>query len=538
MIFIKKNYSGVCIQILKKEGPLLGSELQQYLMIETNIKPNNARQVLLRLRNEKTLLTTEPVKFMGNQLLYFLPKQNLKKKLKEVLPDHAKTFDRVYQAFVEQEGFLHIKEFAKICAGVVVDNQASNILSLKQKTVKKVIQEMQELQIINPIVEYGSEHFVVAKKEWVPDVKVDNNNLQKRLNDLNFTSDFTGSLLKWLERMNLAGANSTHLYTEYGMDSFNGFYWDAVGHSYIWGLYKAVEIDPFNPSSDKSPSSIVIESVLHRTMRKYDVTGFIARVDVLYGRLNVKDNYRIIPICFVQNIDLDALELARKKGIMVISISEVFGTKIAEAIKTVRELDPRKIDPEALAKVLAAYDASGHDGKFGSLKGYIFNFIVASIFNNQNYNSKIGWTYEAAGKKCECDVVISVDDDYLLVCEAKGYNEGTQIQLGESENDSDTVKKFFERTCRIVQEATGKKVFPVFITSGDFTPAAIEYMVNFGGRKTILELLKRRNFPTGVYIDRKGLMDLFGNNQVYSEHRKILKEFFRDHKKGKEVQKP
>ncbi|MCL6495472.1 MAG: hypothetical protein K6T54_11930, partial [Ignavibacterium sp.] len=457
-------------------------------------------------------------------------------KLKEVLPDHAKTFDRVYQAFVEQEGFLHIKEFAKICAGVVVDKQESSILSLKQKTVKRVIEEMQELQIINPIVEYGSEHFVVAKKEWVSDVKVDDNNLQKRLNDLNFTSDFTGSLLKWLERMNLAGVNSTHLYTDYGIHSFNGFYWDAVGHSYIWGLYKAVELDPFNPSSDKSPSSIVVESILHRNMRKYDVTGFIARVDVLYGRLNVKDNYRIIPICFVQNIDFDALELARRKGIMVISVSEVFGTKLADAIKTVRELDPRKIDPEALAKVLEAYDASGHDGKFGSLKGYVFNFIVASIFNNQNYSSKIGWKYVADGEECECDVVISVDDDYLLVCEAKGNNEGNQIQLGESEDDPDTVIKFFERTCRIVQKATGKKVFPVFVTSGDFTPVAIEYMVNFEKRRTVLELLKRRNFPKGVYIDRKGLMDLFGNNQVYSEHRKILKEFFRDHKKDKKIQ--
>lgn len=535
-IFIKKNYAGICIQILKKEGPLLGSELQQYLMAETNIKPNNARQVLLRLRSERTLLTTEPVKFMGNQLLYFLPNQNIKTKLKEVLPDHAKTFDRIFQAFVEQEGFLHIKEFAKICAGVVVDNQASSIFLLKQKTVEKVIEEMQELEIIKPIVNYGSEHFIVANKEWVPNVKVDDNNLQKRLNDLNFTSDFTESLLKWLERMNLAGVNSTHLYKEYGMNSFNGFFWDAVGHSYIWGLYKAIEIDPFNPTSDKSPSSIVIESVLHRTMRKYDVTGFIARVDVLYGRLNIKDNYRIIPICFVQNIDLDALELARRKGIMVISISEVFGTKIAEAIKAVRELDPRKIDPEALAKVLAAYDASGHDGRFGSLKGYIFNFIAASIFNNQNYNSKIGWTYVSLGKKCECDVVIPVDDDYLIVCEAKGYNEGTRVELGESENDPDTVKKFFEKTCRIVKEATGKKVFPVFITSGDFTPAAIEYMDNFEKRRDVLELLGRRNFPTGVYIDRKGLIDLFGNKQVYSEHRKILKEFFRDHRRVKEVQ--
>ncbi|ETT35169.1 hypothetical protein C161_18234 [Paenibacillus sp. FSL R5-192] len=513
-------------------GPMLGSELQEQLIYKTNVKPNNARQILLRLRNEKVVLTTEPVKFARNQLLYFLPKQNLKDKLKGVIPDHGQTFHRLYQALIEQQGFLHISEFAKICAGVV-NTKEKEKLALKQKDVYQIIDELLRLQIIEPILDHGSERFIVAKKEWVPTVKLDENNIQKRLKDLSFSNDFTESLLKWLERMNLAGTNSTHLFTQFDRDHFNGFYWNAIGYSYLWGLYKANEIDPFNPSLEKTPSSIVIESVLHRVMNKYDVAGFIARVSVLYGRLRVKDNYRIIPICFVQSIESDALQLARQRGIMVISISEVFGTKIAEAIKMVRELDPRKIDPEALAAVLAASDASGHDGKFGSLKGYVFNFIVASMFNNQGYTSKIGWKYEALNKKCECDVVISVDDEYLLVCEAKGYNEGTQIQLGESENDSDTVKKFFEKTCRIVEAATGKKVFPVFITSGEFSPQALEYMEEFGKRKAISKFLKMRNFPTSVYLDRKGLMDFFGNSQIYTEHKKILKEFFRDHKKEK-----
>lgn len=511
-------------------GPLLGSELQEQLVYKTSIKANNARQILLRLRNEKVVLTTEPVKFFRNQLLYFLPKQNLKNKLKEVLPDHGQTFHRLYQAFIEQQGFLHISEFAKICAGVV-NRVEKEKLRLKQKEVYQIIDELVQLQIIDPVFYHGSEQFIVAKKEWVPTVRLDESSIQKRLKDMAFSIDFTESLLKWLERMNLAGVNSTHLLTQFETESFNGFFWDAIGYSYLWGLYKANEVDPFHPSTEKTPSSIVIESVLHRVMKKYDVAGFIARVSVLYGRLKIKDNFRIIPICFVQSIDEDALQLARQRGIMVISISEVFGTKIAEALKAVRDLDPRKIDPEALASVLAASDASGHDGKFGSLKGYVFNFLVASIFNNQGYSSKIGWKYEALGKKCECDIVVSVDDDYLIICETKGYNEGTQIQLGETENDRDTVKKFFEKTCKIVETATGRKVFPVFVTSGEFTPEAIEYMENFYKRKSILNFLKLRSFPNKVYFDRNGLMELFGNSQFYTEHKKILKEFFRDHKK-------
>lgn len=58
-------------------------------------------------------------------------------------------------------------------------------------------------------------------------------------------------------------------------------------------------------------------------------------------------------------------------------------------------------------------------------------------------------------------------------------------------------------------------------------------MEEFRKRKAISKFLKMRNFPTSVYLDRKGLMDLFGSSQIYTEHKKILKEFFRDHKKDK-----
>lgn len=514
-------------------GPLLGSELQEQLIYKTNTKANNARQIILRLRQDKILLTTDPVRFSHNQLLYFLPNQNIRAKLVQVLPDHRQTLHRIYQALVEQQGFLHFTEFAKISSGIVNKDEKEK-LGLKQKELNEIIDELQRLEIIQPIYHLGSDRFVVANKQWVPTLNVDENIFQTRLNDLSFTHDFTDNLMDWLERMNLAGVGSTRLNTEMEAGSFNGFYWDAIGYSYLWGLYKAEEFDIFNPTQEKTPSVIVIESVLHRVMKKYDIAGFIARVSVLYGRIKTKDNFRIIPICFVQNIDSDALQLARQRGIMIISISEVFGTKIAEAIKTVRGLDPRNIDAEALASVLAASDASGHDGKFGSLKGYAFNFLVASIFNNQNYQCKLGWRYEVSEEKCECDVVIPVDDEYLIVCESKGRNEGDQILLGESENESDTVKKFFEKTCRIVESSTGKKVVPIFITSGEFTQEAKEYMNSYKQRKKIKRFFELRNFPRELYMDRKGLMDLFGNQQQYTEHRKILKEFFRDHKKAGE----
>ncbi|WP_070000517.1 hypothetical protein [Cellulosilyticum sp. I15G10I2] len=523
------NYEMICTKILQDNGPLLGSELQEYLISKTGVTENNARQVIYRLKNNNSLLTTEPVKFTRNQVIYFLPKQNIRNKLREVIPDHAQTIHRVYQALIEQDGFLHWSEFVKISAGVFNSEQVKDN---KHKTVEKIFNDMLRLKLVKPIRKFNHDSFVIAHEGWVPLINTNEIKLEERLRDLAFGKQFTGELLRWIERMNIAGWNSTHVAKEDDDEKgINGYYWDAYGFSYLWGLYESKNDSIFSPTEEKTGSLIVIESVLYREMRMYDVSGFIARISVLYGKLKTKNNFRIIPICFVQSIDEDALKAVRKRGIMIVSVTEVFGTKIAEALKMVRILDPRNVDAEALAGILAAADQSGHDGKFGSLKGYVFNFLIASIFSNQGYSSvKIGVKYDSNGDRCECDIVISVDDDYLIVCETKGYNEGTLIELGDTDKEADTVKKFFEKTCTIVESETGKKVLPLFITSGDFTEDALNYMSEISKRKKIIRLLQEKNFPKSIYLNRGMLMDFFSNKQIYTEHKKVLKEFFRKHK--------
>lgn len=522
------DFDEICKQILKEHGPLLGSELQHYLVDRTEVNANYARQIVHRLKKNKVILSTDPVKFVRNQVLYFLPRQNIKKKLASVLPDHAQTLNRLFLALSEQDGFLLWSEFAKISSGIINSEQNHN-----KKTVEAIYNDMYKLGLVEPIRRFNHTSVVIAKEDWVPRVNATDSKMYQRIQDAIFNRQLTLDLLQWLEKMNLAGWNSS--YDDADVDGYNGFYWDAVSYSYLWGLYKTDRKESlFSPGEEKTGSLIVIESVLHREMKMYDLSGFIARVSVLYGKLKTRDNFRIIPICFVHSIDSEALLLARKRGIMIVALSDVFGTRIAEALKVVRDLDPRKVDAEALAKVLEAADASGQDGKFGSLKGYVFNFLVASIFSNYNFSPKMGVKYDnKLGKKCECDIWISVDEDYLIVCEVKGYNEGIQVKLGETIEDSDSVKKFFERTCRLVRELSGKDVLPVFVTSGQFSPEAIEYLKQQNETKRFKRLIEERNFPNSVYYDRKALISLFGNKQYYSEHKKILKEFFRDHKKDK-----
>lgn len=523
------KYKESCIDILKKHGPLLSIEFNKFLVEKTGVTPNNARQIILRLKDKKEFLSTDPVRFRHNQALYYLPYQSLRKKLKEVLPDHSKKLHRIFQALIEEKGFLLWSEFAKVSGGVVDSIQS------ERKTADAMFVDLYKLGIVRDISEVNGIPVVIADKKWVPNMDASAEAISKRVQDLSFNQQFTQDLLKWLEEMNFTGWNSSYITDLDNYDKgYNGFYFDAIGYSYLWGLYRTNEKDDlYNPAREKAGSPVVVESILHRQTKRHDITGLIDRVDNLYGPIKPQLNFKIIPICFVDSIEEDAYELARAKGIMIISIRDVFGTKLAESLRAIRDVNPQNVDPVALADILNNAIETGQDGKFGSLKGYVFNFLIASIFSEYGHKPRIGDKFEdpKTGEKCECDIVIA-DFDHIIVCEVKGYNSHIEVQLGENEKEADSVKKFFERTCRIVKNQTGIKVIPVFITSAGFSEEAIEYLSRKNESKKMKKMLGRFNFPNSTYYDRKSLMDLFSNDKKYTEHKRVLKEFFHDSTKN------
>lgn len=525
------KYEEYCIEILKKHGPLLGSELNQFLVEKAGVTKNNARQIIRRLKLQDFFSSTDPVKFQHNQVLYYLPTQSLKSKLRKVLPDHAITLQRVYQSLVEEQGFLLWTEFAKISAGVVDSTKS------ERKTAEGIFDDLYQLGIVIEIGEMNGIPVVIADKKWVPNMDSSQQAMHKRVQDLSFNQQFTQDLLVWLEKMNFIGWNSSYLTSIDDYDTgYNGFYFDAVSYSFLWGLYRTNSRDElYEPALQKAGSPVVVESILHRETKRHDITGLINRVSNLYGRTKPSINFKIIPICFVESIQKDAYDLARARGIMVMSLRDVFGTKLAESLKAIRDIDPQNIDPEHLASILNNAIDTGQDGKFGSLKGYVFNFLIASIFSEYGHKPRIGEKYQdpITMKQCECDIVVEVDNNSVIVCEVKGYNSHIEVQLGDTEEDSDSVKKFFEKTCRIVGNQLGKTVIPVFITSAGFSEEAILYLKQKNESKKMKRLIEDYNFPSSIYYDRKSLMKLFGNKEKFTEHKRVIKEFFHDTKKEK-----
>lgn len=519
------NYTKMIQKILKSCGPLLGNELILELINKVNVTPNNARQIIYRVKKKGDILSTEPVKFMRNQVLYYLPNMNLKIKLREVLPDHSITINRIYQALVEQDGFLFWSEFLKVSAGVIDPSKSNKKLAIK------IFNDLYELGIVDKIHDFYGTKIVIASENWVPNRKIGISDFYVREQNISFSKLMTKDLLEWLERINFVGWHSSHLICDdEHQNGYNGFFWDAIGYTYLWGLYRVnKDEDIYNPEEEKAGSLVVIESILHREVLRHDINGYINRIANINGPIKNKANFKIIPILFSESVEESAFKLARKKGIMVIGLNEVFGTKIVKALKTMRNIDPKNVDLEGLLTVLKESEESGQDGKFGTLKGYVFNFMIAYVFNQFQMMPKVGIKYTDPTKpedKCECDIVAPYSEDVLIICEVKGRGTNTIIQLGDSITESDSVRKFFEKTCTIVSSCTRNTIIPVFITSSSFSKEAIEYMEKRYSKKIAYEL-NARNFPKYIYYDRDRLMELFGNDSKYSDLKRILREFFK-----------
>lgn len=81
----------------------------------------------------------------------------------------------------------------------------------------------------------------------------------------------------------------------------------------------------------------------------------------------------------------------------------------------------------------------------------------------------------------------------------------------------------------ITPKTTGKTILPVFVTSGKFSEDALRYLTNKNNSKKMQSKLKH-NFPSQIYYDRESLLNYFGNQRKFTEHKKVLKKFFKKEK--------
>lgn len=539
------NNDNQIFNILNEYGPLLSNELIDKLTTAHTISSATARTRIKRAADANSI-SVSPVAFRNNSRLYFLKKQSIKRKVTQIMTAIDSPESRVFNALAIEKGFLFWDEFCKITACSL--NEIPG-----KKSVEQVAQNLSELNIINIVNDSNiNDRYIKFSSEY-KESHFSSADLESRKRGLKLNSSLLEELISWLERISIVGWETGRI-SHYGsLLNFNNYPFDAVGFTYILGLYRTNKKDSlYNPSIEKAGSPVLVDCIVHRATELFDIAAFIKRIENVNGPINQNKNphFKILPFFFVTFITSEARDLARQKGIIIIPIKEVFNNNIIEVLMKILNLPTKNISLNSLEEILEimeispSEEASGtpeknvFDGKFNNLKGIVFNFIVAYMFSELGYmQQKIGTIYKGylenpeIEESCECDLTSGTSRfDINIICEVKGYSSTRLVKLGENREEKDSVKRFFERTHRIIQNNEDKnKMFyiPIFITSSEFEEDAIKYMEDRHGRaiKEKLKLL-HNTFPDKLYYGKKDLIALSNNLESGKEIRRILNEYF------------
>lgn len=499
---------------LRENGPLVSSKL--ITILESKLgKKRNYIQVSLS-RNLKKIghkgMHLSSVTLQHNEHIYFLADQ-IKTVSELLINDYSFSPVGRLLSILKKERFLLISEAYKLIGQVSIkrtghkstEEYLQNIVS--DNLVKRLhIGTEKEIIYFSPAV-LGNAYSDILDKD-----------IAIRNHLLGFQEAVTSELLDRWRKMNLLSWNYAHQYRR-GLENIEQFhirncFVDAYGFSYLEGI-SAIHTS----GKKKDPVPVIIESLVYRVITKLDIDAYKSTINLI--KIGFKK--KVIPVLiYGKAMTKDVFLYAKKSGIALVSISSVFGEQTEEIINSIKK-DTMKLKNEI----------KSIEGYSNTIKGWLLNYAFALLLKEMGYKdvliSEKYQSYETEGHPSiqrECDLVVRDDFNRLLIFELKAYRK-SRIKLGETENEKDSVKKFFESTTNVVRQQpqySELEITPIFISFSGFEDDAIEYMKKRYS-DTRLKDTRAFYFPEKVFYDYQGLTKVLTSNKKWTKRKEFLDIF-------------
>ncbi|MFW7418398.1 hypothetical protein [Vagococcus fluvialis] len=513
----------IIIDLLKKHGPLTSSELVSQL-IEINKKADLSRQWLRRATQRRSILKIDNISLPHNQAIYFLPEQQkiLNSKIDESIEKYDKISQRLIAALTDNS-FLFLEEALKIVAAPLFRNIGVNYTEDRRIYID-VIDYLEEQKIIKVVNEGNSENCYIQFHPNYIKQAINNGALSDRKQQLNISKDILKDSISVLEKMSIVGWNSSYVTDVADItkndNHFNNYFFNAIGYSYSYDNYY------YDKNNIKKGMPVLMDIIIHREVKMYDVISFHIRINNVKNKFKKDKKRRIVPILFVISIDKDAFEFCKRKGFLIINLTELFGNSNTKTIKSILSITTT----ENTKSFEEYFKLIQNDGRFNNVRGLLFNYMMAQMIANMVVEKvEIGKKFRNSNKEsCECDILIP-NSNCIVIFETKGYAKKTLVKLGENKETKDSVKRFFERTRKIVQEEKYmQNVVTIFITTSDFEEEAKEYMDRQKKQKNLLRdhhSVLSTLLDNKLYINRKTLLKICSSSKN-KDIKEILNEYF------------
>lgn len=435
-------------------GAVLSGDITDALIYKFGIRKNYGRTLLHRYVKNKDIYTSYPLIFKSGQAAYSLnPGNNEYVHLLHLKP----RLDVVYKVFLANR-FISKYELLKL-SGVL------NVVNSRYYDIERVINDLKyffpnlEETLINDEVFY---HDGMSEEEYI---RVYDQIIDRRL----FEQQFYPLILNYCKGINLISSKPRYISSEKPFTGINirqNLVFDAVAFTNIG-----------NPNEEKTV--VVFDIKINEEYTPYDFDGFKYRVDTLINSTK-KFNQRVIPVIFTKSMTYSVFNnLYDKNKYLVLSLSNIFGSKITEFMN-VMELNDIDGIKEA-QEILKTVENTGFAKQLTRFFPYVFEAIISEILNEvlirkgYTYSIRRGYKPKFNGKFKEYDIWFENDNEILIV-ECKNYSSKVNWENRDSRNrlKRDCCKYFFEDKLQfLVDNGIVKPVKMVIIASNGFSTGAL-----------------------------------------------------------------
>ncbi len=408
-------------QKILKESPLQSSEIIKRLSRDNGISPVAARQRLSRARAKGAVMRLDDINLPNRGKIYFLKDHQYDSEffldmVSKILIKNNTAAGRGLLALSAKDGVLPLSLFSKASGTMFYKNK-------KQINTENVIKQLEGAGLISFIQNdtYGD---LICR--------YDRSDLTERQRASLEVEKVILSIVKsWLANLGISSFGALKI-RDVTPHDYGQYHWDLVGPCYL---------NCFTDfSKDKYLHGFVVaDIILDKTISESDILPFIFKVDSLVNQKKIRP---FLAIYIADWFSHEALNILRKKGIIIARPETVLGKEYAELIKflinTLENASKKmKEDPDDVFKLINKL--SKIEGASLNLRSVILDFIIMLLYNLEGFDCDIRKRIVLnSGDRAEVDVLASRKDKVVFI-------EGKALSPRNLFN-ADEIKKWIDKT--------------------------------------------------------------------------------------------
>ena len=440
-------------ELIQANGPFITSKIAEWLISE-GLSAEAARKRISRCRSP---LRTFPVPIFPKKVRFmYLESQRNREHFWLAMQRDLRATRSIYgialDGLLARRGVVLSKDFPTISGATMRPVS-------KQVTAESVLQKRKDAGlIIERQSNLGQLVAIGCDDIGSPDIE------GMRARDLSERIILDG-LREWARKIGAAAYNKIRIRGETELEPIGQFQFDLAGPSYIL---------PLNSRAGKQPGFLVADVFSEGILTPHHICYFIRKAQALHATLN---NTSVLPILVAEGFSGEAITLGHSAGILMATPSDLFGSTVGQALKTLLQTLNRAAayasseTPERIVSLIN--NLSEIEGRARNLRGPMFELIVAYLVRRDAVSIAMGVraTDSKTGDKADIDVLkYTAQNADCVAIECKGKEPGgkvTELEVGSWLKKIPVMKAYLK-----ARSAESNISFELW-TSGEFSTDAL-----------------------------------------------------------------